>query len=508
MELKFPPEGAFRYEGTIPAIDTRNSCEGWFRFKQLDDNILLTNDLGDYMFMKPGDFDRFVKGSLAQDDPVREKMAAGRMLIPYLDVEQCVERYRRRHSYLGAPPFLHIVIPTLRCNTSCVYCHAGRAPMSKKGFDMSPKTAKNVVDFIFRTPSRDISIEFQGGEPLANFEAIKFIIQYAEELNRSEKRTLQFLLVTNLSLMTEEKMKFLLDHDMLMCTSIDGPPELHDANRKLPKAGSYEKALEWIRKIHGAYAAMGRDLDLWHVDALMTTTRDSLAKPREIVDTYVSLGIKTIHIRPLNPMGFASKSWQRHGYSAEEFIEFYLTALDYIIELNRGGVEIIDRGAALFLAKILSDDDPGYVDLRSPCGAGVGQVAYDSDGSVYTCDEGRMVARMDDDVFRIGDAGSMTYEDLVENDTVRSIAIASLLESLPGCKDCVYMPYCGVCPIYNYIMQGSIFGQCPTNDRCKINRWTLDYLMTRLNRDAQEMKKIFGRWIIQKPRLPSIAGGA
>lgn len=509
MQVRFPPEKLFfKYDKKVPKRDMRGAADGWFRFKRLNGKMLLTNDLGDYMFLTMKEFDEFARGRMPNDHPVRKKMAAEGFLLPYLDVEKAVERYRRRNSFIGSAPFLHIVIPTLRCNTNCVYCHAGRAPMSDRKVDMNLKTAKNVVDFIFRTPSPDLSIEFQGGEPLANFKTLSFIIEYAEELNRSEKRSLQFLLVTNLSLMNEAKMKFLLDHNVLMCTSIDGPKELHDSNRKLPKASSYNKALEWIKRIHDSYEKMGRDPNLWHVDALLTTSRLSLGMPREIVDTYVALGIKTIHIRPLNPMGFASLTWEKYGYTAEEFMEFYRETLDYIIELNKKGVEIIERGAALFLAKILSDEDPGYVDLRSPCGAGVGQVAYADDGSIFTCDEGRMVARMGDDVFKIGDVRSMTYEDILDSETVKSIAIASLLEALPGCRTCAYLPYCGVCPVYNYVMQGNIFGQQPTNDKCKINGWTLDHLFTLLDKDGEAIQNIFNRWIIQKPRLQNIAGGA
>lgn len=509
MDLRFPPgKPAIVLDAAVPDRDMRGAADGWFRFKPLGGKVLLTNDLGDYTFVAAGDFEKLTGGQIPQDHPVRRKLADGGFLIPQLDVERAVERYRQRTWYVGSPPFLHIVIPTLRCNTSCVYCHAGRAPMADRTTDMSLKTAKDVVDMIFRTPSRNLSVEFQGGEPLANFEAIRFMVEYGEELNRSEKRTLQFLLVSNLSLMDEAKMQFLLDHDVLMCTSIDGPQPLHDANRRLPGASAYARALQWVKKIHGRYKAMGRDLDVWHVDALLTTSRRSLSMPTEIVDTYVSHGIKTLHIRPLNPMGFALKSWRLHGYSAEEFMVFYRKALDYIIELNMKGVEIIERGAALLLARILGDDDPGYVDLRSPCGAGMGQIAYASDGAVYTCDEGRMVARMGDEMFRIGEARAMTYDDVLESETVRSITIASLLEALPGCRTCVYLPYCGVCPVYNYVMQGSIFGQQPTSDRCKINRWTLDHLFTWLDRDEEAVKKIFRRWIIQKPRLKNIAGGA
>ena len=40
-----------------------------------------------------------------------------------------------------------------------------------------------------------------------------------------------------------------------------------------------------------------------------------------------------------------------------------------MIELNKQGVEILERYAAIFLTKILSGDDPNFLDIRSPGGA-------------------------------------------------------------------------------------------------------------------------------------------
>ena len=36
------------------------------------------------------------------------------------------------------------------------------------------------------------------------------------------------------------------------------------------------------------------------------------------VDLYVELGMHSVHLRPLNPYGFALETWSRIGYSAEE----------------------------------------------------------------------------------------------------------------------------------------------------------------------------------------------
>lgn len=471
-----------------------------FRFRRLGDRVVLTSDVGDWLVLGADELERVVGGALPPDDPLRVRLAERGMVLDAMDVEGAVGRYRQRQSFVGRAPYLHIVVTTLRCNEVCSYCHASREPLSATGADMDIGTAKQVVDLIFQSPSPQLAIEFQGGEPLVNFETLRFIVEYATEKNAEERRDLQLLLVTNLSLMDDDKLAFLLDHDVLICTSLDGPQDLHDRHRKLLGGSAHAETVGWIERIDAAYRERGRDPDLWHVDALLTTTRHSFGRSREILDEYVRLGIKTIHVRSLNPMGFAQQTWAQIGYTPEEFAAFWRECLGDILRRNLEGTELIERGAALFLARILGDDDHGYVDLRSPCGAGIGQVAYDQDGQVYPCDEARMVARMGDDIFRLGAVGDTRYADVVGHETVRSIGIASTLEALPGCRQCAYQPYCGVCPVYNYVAQGDLFGHRPTNDRCQLNLLALDHLFDILGEDDEDVRRVLRRWTIQKPR--------
>ena len=44
----------------------------------------------------------------------------------------------------------------------------------KTAFDMSPETAEKALALVFRSPSPNIKIEFQGGEPLLNFTLERF----------------------------------------------------------------------------------------------------------------------------------------------------------------------------------------------------------------------------------------------------------------------------------------------------------------------------------------------
>ncbi len=66
----------------------------------------------------------------------------------------------------------------------------------------------------------------------------------------------------------------------------------------------------------------------------------------------------------------------------DEFIEFYIHSMEYILELNKKGIGFREQLSSIYLAKILTADDPNFLDERSPCGACIGQVAYNYDGKI------------------------------------------------------------------------------------------------------------------------------
>jgi His-Xaa-Ser system radical SAM maturase HxsB len=469
------------------------------RFRRVGEHVVLTNDAGRFELLPALAFDRMLAGAL-DDAPALERLGENGFLRSKPRVDVLADRLRSRREYLMQGPSLHIMIITLRCDQICGYCHASRANLDAEGYDMNVETARAVVDRIFETSSPSITIEFQGGEPLVNWPVLVETVRYANEKNRSAGKALMFSLVTNLSRMDEEKAEFLLDNGVMICTSFDGPREVHEQNRHLARASSYDEAVRWIRELNRRYATRGLDTGLAYVNALLTVTRATLQKPREVVDEYVALGLKAIHLRPLNPFGFAAQTWAKIGYTAEEYLAFYTAALDRVLELNRGGVEILEKKLALYLQKIFTDVDPNYMELRSPCGAGLGQMAYNYDGKIYTCDEGRMIGKMGDDIFQIGHAVENTHADVVGHETVRAMAAASYLDAVPGCSDCAYNPYCGVCPIYNYVAQGDLFGKMPGSDWCKISMGICDHLFARLAVEGEALRTLLERWTREKDR--------
>lgn len=476
-------------EKGIKEINFNSKKVGFCRFKKIGNKYLLTNEVGRYLFIPPNLFKQFMESTLKEDNKIYQELVENDFIKGSLDKEGLIEKYRQRNGFIFLGPSLHIVVVTLRCNYRCIYCQASSRRLEERSYDMDIETAQKVVDMIFSSPSKLITIEFQGGEPLVNWPVVKFIVEYAREKNKTAKKSLFITLVSNFSLLTEERYKFLTENRVIFCTSLDGPEELHNKNRPWPGGDSYKATVSWIKKIQ---ERQEKNSNLYRLSALLTVSKFSLKYPKEIIDTYINLGFSGIHLRPLSFLGLSGKMRNKIGYSVEDFLKYWRETMDYIIDLNLKGRSFIERGTRIILQKILTDQDPNFLDLRSPCGAGIGQMLYNYDGKVYTCDEGRMIG---DDTFMIGDVKKDNYKEIISHDTVKSMCVASLLDNLP-CDSCVYKPYCGVCPVLNYALYGDIFISLPRNERCKLHQGMLDYLFKKLQN--KRIKEIFKTWIEQE----------
>ena len=238
-------------------------------------------------------------------------------------------------------------------------------------------------------------MELQGGEPLLAMDVIRYVVPYAKRRAKELGKQLSVVVTTNLANASDDTLEYLRDENIKVSTSLDGPSFIHNANRPRPGNNSYELTVENIER---ARQILGRD----RVAALMTTTQLSLSHPKEIIDEYVKQGFHSIFLRPLSPYGFAVKSRKKTGYRSNDFINFYLTGLDHILEINRRGYDLAEAYAKIILTKILTPYGTGFVDLQSPAGAGLSVLVYNYDGDVYATDESRMLAEMGDHTFRLG----------------------------------------------------------------------------------------------------------
>lgn len=458
----------------------------FFNFKRFGNDYLLTNDTGKHMFVSDNVFNSIVEHKNIPDETL-EKLKDNFFVYDEhsnIFTERIKWAIRDSKNYLFASTSLHIFVLTNICNMSCAYCQA-KDDTNIVYHKMTKETAEKSVDLALSSPSRFLTFEFQGGEPLANFEVLKYIVDYTEKHKKG--KNISYSIVTNLSLMTDEILDYLIENNVNISTSLDGDTNLHNTNRRFSSGEeTFDIVTEKIKKIQAKN---------YEVGAIQTTTKQSLSKAKEIIDTYVDLNQTSIFIRPLTRLGTAERVWNCIGYSPEEFLKFYEECLKYIIKLNNSGVNICERHAVIFLKKILQGYSENYMELRSPCGATVGQVAYFYDGNIFTCDEGRMLYEMGNDAFKLGNVFENTYDDIVQSPVCKAVCVASLLEGQIKCCDCVYQPYCGTCPVVNLAQEKDLFFKNHNSFRCKIYGGMLDIIFKILYENNNEEVNVLKKWI-------------
>ena len=460
-----------------------------FKFDALDeDRWLVTNLVGEFHVLPRQTLENFIHHELSPNAPDYCALKSKHFLIDGdsdVALDLLALKTRTRYQRLANFTGLHLFVITLRCEHSCPYCQVSRQNDDKTQFDMSEEVADRALDLVFHSPSPNIKIEFQGGEPLLNFGRLRQVVLRAKDRNRSKQKNLAFVIATNLAVLSDDVLAFCREHDIHISTSLDGPEDLHNRNRPRPGNDSYQRTIAGIRRVR---ETLGRD----RVSAVMTATAGSLARVREIIDEYVATGFHGIFLRPLSPYGFAVKTKWIAAYDQQAWLRFYFEGLDYIIDLNKRGYPFREFYAATILAKMLTPFQPGFVDLMSPAGIGIGALVYNYDGSVYASDESRMLAEMGDETFRLGTVRD-SYEALITSEKLLDPLEQSFAASVPMCVDCAFEPYCGADPVYHHATQRDFVGRKPESGFCSRNIAIFRGLMTRMEADA-DTRHLFTRW--------------
>lgn len=267
------------------------------------------------------------------------------------------------------------------CNYACRYCYffGTSNPVSPK----SPLDAKEIGLIIERTFkyhekynfSKRIKINFVGsGEPLLNWAEISEAISGFWDRHRRQDR-IRFYIVTNGSLITPtiaQEMKRLMVNPSV---SLDGPKELHDAQRLLPNGkGTFDKTMNGITILQSAG---------FNVPINTTLTRNLL----ENIDMYIDFIIqqrftKIIFDRLVDAPKIIDK------ISDEETYKFLSTTAELLKEKNLDHLEIGNLEA--YQRSISGIPDQVCTMFGSSCGAGTHFLFY-ADREVYPC--GRMLGK-------------------------------------------------------------------------------------------------------------------
>ena len=143
------------------------------------------------------------------------------------------------------------LVLTRNCNFACVYCYEKENKglplyMSSEVIDATYKFFK---DFITKNGVKKIDVIFYGGEPLLNFEGMKYAVDKFKKLEGIKNNLkVEFEIITNGYLITEKIATFIKNHNFKRVQiTLDGPPNIHNKSRPLRGGGkTFERILNNI----------------------------------------------------------------------------------------------------------------------------------------------------------------------------------------------------------------------------------------------------------------------
>jgi uncharacterized protein len=184
---------------------------------------------------------------------------------------------------------------THKCNLHCDYCYGEDGSYGGPAVHMKKETAEQAVQFLMKeSGSSDFCrITFFGGEPLLNFDLIKYLVPYAREQAARHNKKIYFGMTTNGVLLDDEKTDFLINEKIDMTFSFDGPKKIHDKNRRFKlykEKSSYDliypkisKFIEKAEKNNGFYGFRA------------TLTRPGMRDIYDVADFFRSFKTREIH---------------------------------------------------------------------------------------------------------------------------------------------------------------------------------------------------------------------
>lgn len=312
-------------------------------------------------------------------EQLRERRAPGEGFRLKL-LQSAMASYRRSREPIvrdeEVSPVFFMVDLTKRCCLACRYCFRDFADRT----EISEHRLESICAFILRHAREcglpKIYIQAWGGEPSMAMEKIRFIHRYFSKAEDAPELTL--CLETNAAMLTQSLVEELRDMKVQLGISLDGPPDLHNAQRPFTDGrGSYERVVQGMRRAH-------EQGFLHNHQGICVVTRRSLGRAKEIVHHFAcDLGLR------LFKFGIIKENEQMAEraltLTAQEAHDFSAEMAEAVIELNRSGVPFTENNLRVRLQNLLTRGTSDICSSRG-CMGGRKLVAFDQQGYVFSCE--------------------------------------------------------------------------------------------------------------------------
>jgi len=439
--------------------------------------VLFADDAGGY-FRSDADFlDRYANDCLSLPDESFLK-ANGHSFDHRDDLSYAAFAYRwARRLYAPTPLDYLILVPTLRCNLACGYCQVSRVNEGTPGFDWDEETLAAVLRYVDGLTTTRMKIEFQGGEPLLQLD----ILQRVRSFCRERFQVAEFVVCTNLQTVSAEAWEFLAAPDTFISTSLDADAQTHQRQRTITP----EKTAHFASNLRSAIDRFGSD----KVSALPTLDIRSLPSPGAVVNSFTSFGFRSIYLRPVNYQGFARKRFAAKDTTAE-WNAYHSSFIDFLVEHNwTAELPIEEYYFVHCLRRVLQSRHNGHTDLRNPNILGEGYLVVDYDGTVFPTDEARMVTRIGQFDFGMGNIKTG-----IDRSKLDPLNAESSNNFHPDCVHCPYQAYCGTDLVDDLSRYGRIDMPKHLTDFCQRHMHIFDKIFEMIYSADVKVQKTVAIW--------------
>lgn len=350
------------------------------------------------------------------------------------------------------------LIPSNSCNLNCRYCFINN---NKDNDDDNHNMRKSTVDIFLEKYSaylrkyniNESTIMFYGGEPLINWEIVKYTVLKSKDIY-----PFKFAIVTNGTLLDEEKLLFIKENNISIGISIDGPKYITDKNRMFINDGSsvYDniiKKIELLKK-------MSINFDL-----SVTISEEFLENQDEILEWIANAGIKNVNYNLLH--------FEENNYDIENY---YKRATEFLIKSH----------SKLFNKNIFDDRLQRKIDTFvnrnfyfSDCASLTeNQITIKPNGTVNTCQGCLKTSKGN-----IGNILNDSFEDIISNTTRKKWRKFATLER----EECLKCDSIFICGGGCYLQAEKLYGEASIVDKgfCVHTKEVLGWLINSLYKEIE-----------------------
>ena len=402
-----------------------------------DYTVVLNPQIGSWIAFEDDEYEDYVNGKLAQ--PKMENLYL-RGLAKDADQELVSMDFPEP----AQRPSVIVVNLTMTCNLRCKYCFAACEP--GVGDFMPEDVMRQVIIQMFKMPSKLITFELQGGEPLCYFEGMKRFVEISEELREQYGKMVQYRTVTNATLISDEVIEFAKRYNIAVCVSLDGDEEMTNQTRIYADGkGAFSDIMKGVCKLQSKYQIDG---------AVCTIGQHNMKEAERIMNFFIKQGI-SFKPRPANLLGreLENHTTTVNGEWADVFIKLHQMSENAPIE--NYSVHIHEEN--------VYGPVRDYICLRYPCGAAREVISVNPDGTVYPCDGFK-----NEKEFIMGNIMNEELEDILSKDWVVKLR-SRTYNDIEKCSKCMFKAMCCSCCYSAYGAFGTVYREDPQcADRRKI----------------------------------------